>query len=285
MQVKSKDIFVRRNGKSVWSGNSGFFYRMADPFGEYGVTDCERVLFTIDAIKLENEKYYNTVLKIVNQMNNDGKTSEVQRAYYCRFVKGEKSYFNPDKVFDIEDKELFKHEDYSMPCDLGVDFGGQVTSKTVFTISMMEEDGTVVRLYHKSYEVGKDDTIIADIELLMKDFNIQRVIPDECPQGDYLIRKMEEKGWDVQPMNFRSDKTKKYGAFRSKLNKGMVKTYKDDDLKTEMLAMEFSQGARQSLIMAAPGYNDDLIDSFVMSAYFYLEDDNTFNFHSWDDIE
>ena len=264
---------------------SGFFYRLADPHDEYGESDCERVLFTIDAIKIENPKQYATVMKKIERMNLDGKTAEVQRAYYCRFIKGEKNYFNPDKIFDIEDKSLWMHEDYAMPCDLGIDFGGQTTSKTVFTISMMEEDGTIQRLYHRVYPVGEDDYIIDDVEILMKKFNIQRVIPDDCPQGDYLIRKMEEKGWDVQPMNFRTDKTKKYGAFRSKLNKGKVKTYKDDELRTEMLAMEFSQGSRQSLIMHAPGYSDDLIDSFILSSYFFLEDDNTFNFHDWDDVE
>jgi hypothetical protein len=55
------------------------------------------------------------------------------------------------------------------------------------------------------------------------------------------------------------------------LNRGRIQTYVDDALKTEMLSMEFSQGSKQSVIKHAPGYTDDIIDSFVMSAYFFVD--------------
>lgn len=270
---------IRIYTSTPWSP-SGFFYRLADPFDEYGDSSCERVLFTIDAIKLENPEYYKTVLKTIDQMNSDGKTNEVQRAYYCRFVKGEKNYFNPDRVFSCFTQDYDMVESFSRPCDLGVDFGGQVVSRTVVTITYLDEKGIIRRLYHKTYEVGEDDNLIQDITDLKKVFNVQRVIPDECPQGDYMIRKMIDLGWNVTPMNFRSEKVKKYGAFRTLLNKGKIKSYADNDLKTEMLSLEQQEGSRQSVIMHAPGYTDDLIDSFVLSAYHFLVEDNDFNFYS-----
>jgi hypothetical protein len=39
------------------------------------------------------------------------------------------------------------------------------------------------------------------------------------------------------------------------------------------------------LIQHAPGYTDDLIDSFLMSAYFFLVEDDGFKFWDLDDIK
>lgn len=257
--------------------SSGFFYRLVDPDQIYSETSAEVCMYTIDSIKIENPDYYDTVMKIVLKQNADGETDAVQRAYYCRFVKGERAYFTPQKVQDIFTNDYQQVETYKGTCDMGIDFGGQVTSKTVITISELGENNHIKRLYRKVYEVGKDLSLIDDITDLLKRFNIQRIIPDDCPAGAHLIRIMkEEKGWNVQPMNFRADKVKKYGAFRTALNKGRIQSFQDDALKTEMMAMEYSDGNRQSVLMHAPGYTDDLIDSFVMSTYFMVEEENTF---------
>jgi len=265
--------------------SSGFFYRMVDPDNFYSDTPADVVVFTIDAIRIEAPDYYKVVMKTVNQMNKDGKTDEVQRAYYCRFVKGEKAYFKPEKIFNMFTDTYTPLESTKDLCDLGVDFGGQTTSKTVLTISKSNEQEEVIRLYKRIYEVGKDNNLIEDIEELKTRFNIQRIIPDECPQGDYLIRQMVDKGWEVQPMNFRSEKIKKYGAFRSMLNKGMIKSFIDEDLKTEMLAMEIMSGRRQSIIQHAPGYSDDEIDSFILSAYFFLVEEGKMEFFDYEGEE
>jgi len=262
---------------------SGFFYRYSNPDDEFEDNpDVKRFLFTIDSIRLENPDYYISVKSRIDKLVLDGKFDEVQRAYYCRFVRGEKSYFNPESVNKcfVKDYEMFSG--FGGLCDLGVDFGGKVNSKTVLTISSVDDKGLVRRLYCKVYEVGKDDSLLDDITELMRSFNIQRIIPDDCPAGDYLIRRMVDKGWNVHPMNFRSEKVKKYGAFRATLNRGEVVSYVDDSLKTEMLSLEFGQGSKQSVIKHAPGYSDDLIDSFVMSTYFFVSEESgfkTFNYY------
>jgi hypothetical protein len=264
---------------------SGFFYRLADPFNEYEDHPAYRVMFTIDAIQLENPEYYIVVKRIIDQLNGDGKTNEVQRAYYCRFVKGEDNYFNPDKVQKVFKEDEKKLTDFGQKCDLGIDFGGQVRSRTVITIVYYNSDGTIVRIYDRAYPVGGDLSLIEDIESLKKRFNIQRIIPDDCPAGDFLIRIMKEKGWDIYPMNFKTDKIKKYGAFRAMVNRERVSSYIDDELKTEMLALETTQGLRTVMIAAPPGYTDDKIDSFVMASYFYLNEEREYKFISWNKDE
>jgi hypothetical protein len=255
---------------------------MCDPTDGKSEHPYNRYLFTVDAIKEENPEQYATVMSKVNSMRIDGKKDEVERAYYCRFVKGEDSYFDPSDVDSCFSDDYDPIVDSQEVVDIGLDFGGQVKSKTVITVSKVDKEGHVRRLYHKAYEVGEDNNLLSDIEDVMRAFpNWQRIIPDECPQGDYIIRQMIDKGWNVHPMNFRTWKVKKYGAFRSMLKKGKIKSYKDEALLIEMKALEFSNTSKQSNIVAPRGYNDDLIDSFVMSCFFFLEEDGGFEFYNW----
>jgi len=587
--------------------NSGFFYELVDPDNLFpDRKDLHKYCYTIESIRLENPLYYKVVMKQVNELNAAGDTDTVQRAYFCRFIKGQASYFNPLMVFDIFDSDTEMLQRNDKPCDVGIDFGGQVKSRTVVTISYMDDDGHVHRLYHRVYPVKEDNTLMEDLAELMTRFDIQRVIPEEClvagtevlmsdytrkniedilpgesvwsydfdkneyvrkkvlqrietgkvptstvsfrngtqvttsenhkwfamnrkngaisvkttreldpqkdcipvalniphggetsvsgaeayllgmyiaeghrrpnnksffisqfkeeeikriefmlnktsfkwqrnkkgfylstvgeltnlflecgessytkripeecfkwsdilltqlrnglmdgdgniqnrridkrgysisqtesyytvsnqldkdfrllslllnkpchfrsrvhsgfgsmkeqyepvwvegsymnkgtlfikeiyntfpqktydievddthsfilpetgaithncPQGDYLIREMEAKGWDVHPTNPRSEKVKKYGAFRAMLNKGKIHSYMDEDLRTEMLALEFSRGSKQSLIQHAPNYNDDMIDSFMMSTYFFIQDDDSVQWFGWNE--
>jgi hypothetical protein len=284
-----KPTGVARNAIRIYTSTpwvtSGFFYELCDVDDSKLEHPYHRYMFTVDAIKLENPDQYKRVMFDVENMRLDGKKDEVDRAYYCRFVKGEQSFFNPDYVDSMFDQNLGMVERFDGPCDIGIDFGGQVKSRTTITVSTYDKDSnTITRLYHRAYEVGQDGELLADLAEIMKAFpGWQRLIPDDCPAGDFRIRQMIEKGWNVQPMNFRTWKIKKYTAFRAKLNKGLIKSYRDDDLKTEMKALEFNNAAVQSNIMAPRGYRDDLIDGFVMSAFFYLLEERSYGFYSWNE--
>lgn len=285
-----KPTGVARNAVRIYTSTpwqpSGFFYELCDPDNNMSNHPYKRYLFTIDAIRYENPKQYKSAMDTIRKMREDGKKGEVERAFYCRFVKGETSYFEPEKVDAMFDEDYSATESSQLMCDIGVDFGGQVKSRTVVTVSHLDENGVVRRLYHKAYEVGQDGTLIEDLIELKKRFpGWQRIIPDDCPAGDFRIRQMREKGWNVQPMNFRQWKVKKYGAFRSMLNRGEVVSYVDDELKIEMKALEWSNTSTQSKINAPRGYRDDLIDSFVMSCFFFLEEESGFDVYSWRDFE
>lgn len=269
---------------------SGFYYRLVDPDDMFSDSPAKVMAFTIEAIKDENPVQYGKVMKRVKKLQDDGKMDEVQRAYYCRFVKGDISYFDPKKVFGgfTTDYSMYANGSEKI-CDIGVDFGGKVKSRTVITVSSNDfEDMKVRRLYKKKYEVGMDDNLIEDIKEVMKLFpNWQRIIPDDCPAGMYIIREMIDLGWNVHPMNFRAEKVKKYGAFRATLNRGDMLSFDDDECKTEMLAMEFSNRTQGSIIQAAAGYTDDEIDSWVLSCYFYIYEEEgvcTYDYYEEDDL-
>lgn len=274
---------IRIYASTPWV-SSGFFYRMVDPDDNFSVTVSYNVyLFTVDAIQLENPRYHQTVMKTVTQLRDDGKLDEVQRAYYCRFVKGISSFFEPEHVLNCFQPDLEMVETSTLPCDIGVDFGAQKTSKSSLCVAHLAEDGRIIRLYDRLYDNGQDLNIVQDIADLQKKFNIQRIVPDDCAAGAFMIAEMKQKGWNVHPMNFKADKVKKYSAFRQSLRKGMVWSYPDTHLKTEMLSLEYTEGVRSTLIKHAPGYSDDAIDSFIMSCYFFLQEESGMKFYDPDD--
>lgn len=267
-----------------WAPN-GMFYEAMDPDNTYN-TDDEflKAVFTVEAVAIEDEDVYKKNLRDIAKLNARGKIDDVQRSFYCKFVKGEDSYFDPEKVKMVFDPLLEKLQTSERVCNMGVDFGGQTVSKTVVTITTFDEEtGDIIRLYERNYPPQKDDGLIEDMKALMKDFTIDRIIVDDCTAGMVYTRMMESEGWEITKMSFRADKIKKYGAFRRMLNKGKVKSYNDEELRTEMLAMEYAGNTRQSYIQHAPGYSDDFIDSFVMSTYFYCEDeeDDKPKFFEW----
>jgi len=110
---------------------------------------------------------------------------------------------------------------------------------------------------------------------LRKIFDVQRIILEQCPQGDYFIRKMDEElGWNVEIMNPSKDKARKYSAFNTFIQRNKIYSYPDEDLKQEMKALEKEQQRTRTKIHAPRNYTDDMIDSFIISCYFFLENNS-----------
>lgn len=260
---------LRINISTAWE-SAGWYYSEIRSFAEGKDPDMEVFCFDIESIKEDNPKQYENVMKRIQKMLDDGRFGEVRRAYYCEFVKTELSFFDPDKVIECFTKYK-PFVNYNAECDLGIDFGGQTTSRTVITISRLLENGVVQRIYDKAYDVGEDDTLWEDVIQLCHDFNVQRIIYDDCAAATYFVQKLEQWGKrELQGMVFRAEKNAKYTAFRSLINRGLLQTYPDPELQSEMLALQFEKGRKASNIHVPLGYRDDKIDSWVISAYFYL---------------
>jgi len=264
-------------------GLSGFFYELFDPDDRLENNLWTRFAFTIDAIRHDEPLEYTRRLESIKQDYALGKFLKVRQENYCEFVQSETSFFDPVKVDACFDNDFAPVESYVGECDLGIDWGGLKKSQTVLTISAIDEDGIIRRLYHHAYPVRQDGDVLEDINGLLKRFNIQRIIVDECPEGDHMQRAMIDKGWNVVGMKFGSEKVKKYGEFRAKLHKGKTKSYRDNDLQAQMKALMSKQGTERTKIQPPPGYSDDSIDSFLLSTYFQIGDDSDFKMWGFDD--
>ena len=264
-------------------GQSGFYFELVDPNDTVPNSPWTKFAFDVDAIRYDDPLDWERRKKEIDFNIAQGKSLIVRQEYYCEFVTSEQSYFDPEKVDAIFDSASSPVEGYSGLCDLGIDFGGLKKSQTVMTISMLE-DGIISRIYHHAYGVREDGSLIDDVKGLCKRFNIQRIIVDNCPEGDFIIRKMLEFGWNITLMNFAGEKVKKYGQFRSKLNRFYIKSYPDGDLQGQMKALMTRQGVERTKIQPPPGYGDDYVDSFLLSAYHYIDEDQGLKFWDIDDV-
>lgn len=266
-------------------GQSGFYYELFDPSDVLIESPWMKFKFTIDSISLDDPADYGRRLKDIKFQVSQGKVPIVRQEYYCEFVHSEQSFFDPVKVDNIFEDYTALESYTGGLCDLGIDFGGLKKSQTVITISNLDEDGIIRRLFVHSYAVREDGNIIEDVEKLCQRFSVERIIVDECPEGDHVQRKMLDKGWNVIGFKFGSEKVKKFGEFRAKVNKGKVKSFKDAKLQGEMKALMVKQGTERTKIQPPPGYSDDFIDSFIISSYFYTVEDPRFRVWDIDEVD
>jgi hypothetical protein len=255
---------------------SGFFFDLCNPRPGSSVNACV-LRFTIDAIKFEDNSHaqtqYSSVMKRILGWREAGRHDSIRKSYYAEFVRGEKSFFSPSKVEDMFNDSLAPVAAFSEPCVMGVDFGGGVNSPTVVTIVSLTDQGKIRRLMDFSYPVNKDLSLLDDIAGWMKVFNVVDIVVDDCAAGVTHMNKMEqERGWTITRMPFKTYKMQKYTAFRIMLNKGLVESYEDDALRDEMNSMQKSGQSSQSVSCPKHG-SDDLIDSFVIASFNYVDDE------------
>jgi len=266
---------VRVFTSTPWQ-SSGFFYEMIKNRENL---DAKVYAFSVEALESEPSEHAETQLESVEQdiisMRQRGKTAQIKRQYYCEFVQGNQQFFDPDLVDDVFTRSLTRSTEHEGPVDVGIDFGGKRSSHTVITVSQFDEENELIkRLWHKRYPIDGDESLLEDLQRVNQVFDVQRWVPDECPQGDRVIKTMDKEfGWNVKPMSFKRDKVRKYSAFDDYLAMGCVASYEDEDLREEMKALEKEETRRHTKIHAPRNYTDDLIDSFVMSAYFFIEKD------------
>ena len=253
---------------STPNGRQGFFYDIFDPYDNQERHEYKR--FWMHYKNLYDEEMRERILLKKQDYYARGMEKRFEQEYEAKFTVQETAFFENDDVMEMFSKTMSKHHEFQGGCDLGVDFG-MVHSHTVLTVSRLNGDDVVERLYHHRYDFGKDDNLIEDIASLLERFNIKRIIPDDCSEGYNAIQEMKKRGWNVKPMNFKKDKVSKYFAFRAFLRQGLIKTYSDKALEEEMVGLQEAETVRSTKISKPTGGTDDLIDCFVMSAYFYLE--------------
>ena len=258
---------------STPNGQQGWFFDLFDPFDELEKHEYKRLWVHYKDLNL-NETIEKNLFDGIEAKKEaayaSGKDKMFEQEYEAKFTTQVSAFFDSYDVDEMFNTEILKKNEFAESCDMGVDFG-MVKSHTVITISRINNDGVIERLYHYRYEFGEDDNLLEDVEGLLQRFNVQRIIPDDCPEGYSTIQKMLKKGWNVKPMSFKRDKVNKYFEFRSWLRQGKIKSYKDKLIEREMKALQEEETVRTTKIRKPYSGTDDLIDCFVMSSYFYLE--------------
>ena len=264
------------------NGQRGWFFKVFDPFEQLEYNPFYRMWLHYEHI--EDDVEYMSVLEQKKRMYAQGADKKFQQEYEAMFTADDISFFDSNKVDEGIDYGLKLEPDYNKPTDLGVDIGVR-NSKTIITISRLGDDGKIRLVYHYVYPAEKDMNLIEDIKKLIPQYNIQRVIIDDCAAASAFIQQARAANLNLHPMNFKKDKQTKYFQFKHKLYDGLIKYYDNKQLVSEMKALTSTEQQHGTKICKPSGGSDDFIDSFLMSTYFMIEDKKGFRILDMDDIE
>ena len=176
---------------STPNGQKGVYFQLFDPFDWNQNHEFERMWLNWKHI--ESPKDRATIDQIRETYLASGQDRLFEQEYNASFTEAADAFFNSDQVDAAVDLTAVRQKQFDKPCDLGVDFG-MANSQTVITISYLDKDNIIHRIYHYVYPRGKETHLLDDIQELMGRFNIRRIIPDDCPEGYHFIQRMEDKG-------------------------------------------------------------------------------------------
>jgi len=201
--------------------------------------------------------------------------------YCARLIANKGSYFE-----DVEKERVFSdlmtkrghvtlnfNPRFLIEAHAAIDFGGSQKSHTVFTVAYLvrglnwkgEEDNISVRVFHHRYPVAKDSTLQSDILKWDKQFNISKWHIDSQGGGSsfYDWFNLNFKG-KIDEVSFRGEKVDMYRQFKIACFQGRVKSYRDNDMLSEMNGFT-------SDLKPSKSTTDDMLDSFVMCIKDWLQ--------------
>lgn len=270
---------------STPNGQKGFFFELFDPMDIHDTHEYKRLWLHYTMIDDEEDvKELDTRKKMMQQI---GRVKEFEQEYEAKFTVDTSAFFDSDKIDEGVDNNLVeKHVHMESPCSIGIDFG-MTSCHSVITVTTME-NSIIKLLYQYTFPLDSDDNLIYPLVAdLMSRFNTHHIICDDCAQGRSIIQRMEKAGLPITRFNFRSEKVERYFNFRAKLYLGKIKYYIIPELLSEMKSLQEIKHMVNLSITKPTGGFDDRIDSFVISAYPYLNEDVEFEFttlQSFDEI-
>lgn len=258
---------------STPNGQQGFFFDLFDPDDKLETHEYERIWVHWSMI---NDPQHRGMIKDKKKFYYEtGREKEFKQEYDALFTSQVSAFFESSDVDAGIDENLYPQQFSNEETYMGVDFG-MVNSNTV--ISVVRKNKEVIELvYDYVYKPGEDVDIDLDISGLMNQYSSVKVIVDDCPQGDYIIKKLESRGVPLTKMSFRSEKVAKYTAFRAKLRQKMVNYYKNPGLIKQMKALQEIATPATTKIEKPSGGKDDMIDSLVIASYHLLDDETSFS--------
>lgn len=250
---------------STPNGYGGLYYEIIDPEGKRDEHEFHRFMFPFTVNK-DNPNYLEQVELFKKHMD----PKKFAQEYLCDFTQNDISYFNSEKVeqmFDAHVRDI-NPDDYEHIAS--VDYG-MSESRTVITLCS-EIEGTITRTYYKEFESGWDiNGVIPFMEGLKDRFRINKIVVDQCPQGDAINKKMIEMGWNIELFDFHTKKIETYQAFKNRMNKGEVKIAPDTETERQFYEMQQEESKTGKLMIHKPkGGRDDIVDGMIMASSHYL---------------
>lgn len=277
------------NGKIVLSstpnGQKGFFWELFDPNDIRERHEYQRYWFNWKMCENDNQ------LKLIRSKQKfskeTGNTKSFDQEYNALFTVDEESFLEDadiEKGVDTTLSTVF--EDRDSVCSLGLDYG---LTRSATCISVVKHLGDKIILLFQFAAVNFDENLLMDenwehsLPNLVKRYNIQHLVTDDCPMGSRTNRQLQNEGYPIELFNFRSDQFKGernrgYYLWRTHLKKGNIKYPRFQKMISEMKCLQEikMENGKYMRIKAPVNYTDDRCDSFMIACYPFLSESGSF---------
>lgn len=265
----------RVSATSTPNGKQGWFYKHFDPEDQAAEHLFVRLWIPYDCIRHEEPERVELKDKDKQFAIRHGEERSFLQEYEADFTASESGFFGPE-VDDCIDDSLDIQYEYKGECDMGIDFGKKL-SRTVITITtlMKEKDKNTIRLLYQ-FEYGEEKGIgqdlVEDVTQLLKQFNIQRIVVEDCPQSAFFQQAAIVRGWPMTIFQPTVDKNKQYNILRSWMRQGKLKMPSITELIKQMRGLVVIQMQVKERIEHGAGLRDDCIDSLVIATFHQTQD-------------
>lgn len=170
---------------STPKGQSGFFFQIMDPMGAFKIHEYKRFSFPRSVCEDPNQ------LKMIEQdfifAERTGNMRSFRQEYECSFEADNQSFISSEKIDEMDDDSLSLVYEYKEnPSVMAIDYG-MSSSRTVVTVSAMEDHKKPYRLlWQKEFEEGFNEVELMNpvndfsVQTLHQRFNIQAIVVDDC---------------------------------------------------------------------------------------------------------
>jgi len=271
---------------STPNGQKGFFFELFDPFDMRKTHEYKR--FWYHWQMCENEAQKKIIKQKLKHSKNTGNLKSFEQEYNAKFTVDEEAFFEDQDVERGLDRELTSvYEWRATPCSVGIDYGFTKSATCVTVVSRMKRGIQVLFQYA---HVNFDENLLMDenwehsIPNLMKRYNVQFIVTDDCPMGARTNKQLENEGYPIVLFNFRSDqfvgeRNRGYYLFRTALRKGEIKYPEFRKLMAEMKTLQETrmEGGKYFKVKAPRNYSDDRCDSMMIASFPFLSEQSNFS--------
>jgi hypothetical protein len=262
---------------STPNGKQGWFFKNFDPDDERKEKSFVRLWCPYDVIRQDDPERCERLDKKKQEAIRMGEERSFLQEYEADFTASETGFFNEEDITKSVDDRSECLQEYKGECDMGIDFGKKV-SRTVITITRLEKEkdkDPYIRLIYQ-FEYGEEKGIgadlVEDVAELLKRFNVQRMVVEDCPASSFFQQAALLKGWPMTVFNPTADKNKQYYKFRAWMRQGKIKTPNIPELLRQMRGLVVVQLDVRERIEHGDGLRDDRTDSLMMACFHLTED-------------
>src|SRR3990167_6237536 len=289
--IENEDIFdtaiyptiSKTGGKIIMAstpaGQRGFFFETFDPFDRHKKHEYTRFWFYWKQCEDEVQK------KLIKQKYRialeTGNLIKFDQEYNAKFTVDESSFFDSSDVDKGVDETLsLEYQWFNTPVVVSIDYG-MSKSETCITVKtkIKEKAITLFQWARLNFDLNLllDTSFEHSVPNLIKRYQIETIIVDDCPEGYQTNQQLENKGYPVRRFDFKgNEKNRAFFMYKSALKKGIIKYPEIRELMIQMKQLMEVRMKITTFIQKPKDGLDDRIVGEVMASLPLIEDEGAF---------